>query len=556
MTSVRLSLSWKLTFLLVVFACFLTLIYFALSLVNAVQTMNHDFSRHVEVNARFAARLLRTGLPQAVKRWDLESRHQIEAAVTPLLRELQRELDLENIFLFTRLEENVVIHSSAKPLPFPSDLEPLLQEAFAGRLVTDENLVGQRERGRFAFAPVTEGVGKAGPRHVVAVQADLTALTRRVQLLLAQHMGFLFISVVLALLVGLLLARTITTPVRILRDGLQRVMKGDLRHTLPSRPLLGLPIQDELSQVIDAFNLMSRTLSEKNEENRALYDEINAFNKELARRVESATAELKAANERLREKQRQNERELALAQRIQTALLPAGCVLGPLRFSCLCRPAHDVGGDFYSFFPLSQEEVALVVGDVSGRGIPAALLMSMLYGVFLELPRQFRQPAEILKRANLALRDHGGQDFAPFATCFFGIFDFAQPALRYARAGHTLPLLVRGGKVQPLAGEGILLGAVDDPEFEEETLALEAGDKLVFYTDGLTEAVAPGGERYGTDRLLRCVQEHHFLAGEPLLDTILQSVLDFQRSLPQDDDLALVVAEVAGPAADRAGGAA
>lgn len=555
MTPVRLSLSWKLTFLLVVFACFLTLIYFALSLVNAVQTMNRDFSRHVEVNTRFAARLLQMELPQTVKQLDLESRQEIEAAVTPLLRQLQRELELENIYLFTRLKENVVVHTSAKPLPFPAELDPLLQEAFAGRVVTDENLFSQRERGRFAFAPVTEGVAKA-PRHVVAVQVDLTTLTLRVQLLLAQHMGFLFISVVLALLVGLLLARTITTPVRILRDGLQRVMKGDFRHTLPSRPLLGLPIQDELSQVIDAFNQMSRSLSEKNEENRALYDEINAFNKELTRRVEEATAEIKAANERLQEKQRQNERELALAQRIQKALLPAGSVLGPLRFACLCRPAHDVGGDFYSFFPLSQEEVALVVGDVSGRGIPAALMMSMLYGVFLELPRQFRQPTEVLKRANLALRDHGGQDFAPFATCFFGIFDFTEPALRYARAGHTLPLLVRAGGVEPLSGRGILLGAVDDPEFEEEHLVLEPGDKLVFYTDGVTEATAPGGERYGTDRLLRCVQEHHFLAGERLLYTILQSVLDFHDNLPQDDDLALVVVEVSMPAADRAGGVA
>jgi sigma-B regulation protein RsbU (phosphoserine phosphatase) len=234
-------------------------------------------------------------------------------------------------------------------------------------------------------------------------------------------------------------------------------------------------------------------------------------------------------------------RELEDAQLIQRALLPAampevdGCEM-----AAVWRPASAFGGDCYDVLPFSGTRAALSIGDVAGKGLPAALLMSNLQASVRAFAGDDVPPAHVVERANRALCRHTPLD--RFVTFFYGVIDTARRQFHYTNAGHNLPILVRSdGTIARLDAGGLVLGIAADAGYTHDTISLASGDRLVFFTDGITEADAADGEEFGDDRLLETVVT---LRGETpwrMVDAIVQRVSAFTGGCFRDDATLLVV---------------
>jgi serine phosphatase RsbU (regulator of sigma subunit)/ketosteroid isomerase-like protein len=235
------------------------------------------------------------------------------------------------------------------------------------------------------------------------------------------------------------------------------------------------------------------------------------------------------------------EQELRVARRIQQASLPKEVpALEGWEISPLYRPAREVGGDFYDFHPLSEGRLGLVVGDATGKGVPAALVMSTTCGM-LQLAAQASDPSsspgEVLKRVNEALLVRIPSNM--FVTCFYAILDPRIGSLSYANAGHDLPYLWHDGDAEELRATGLPLGLMPGMSYEQMETVLDAGESALFYSDGLVEAHDPKGEMFGFPRLRALVAEH----GEEgsLEEALLEELYSFVgEGWEQEDDITLL----------------
>ena len=202
------------------------------------------------------------------------------------------------------------------------------------------------------------------------------------------------------------------------------------------------------------------------------------------------------------------EQELRVARRIQQASLPKEVPkLEGWQITPYYQPAREVGGDFYDFFELKDGHLGLVVGDATGKGVPAALVMSTTCGMLGAVARSLNSTGEVLGRVNEALSARIPQNM--FVTCFYAILDPKSGSLTYANAGHDLPYLRRrGGGCEELRARGMPLGLMPSMDYEEKEIELEAGEGVFFYSDGLVEAHDPEGEMFGFPRLRELVAEH------------------------------------------------
>jgi serine phosphatase RsbU (regulator of sigma subunit) len=205
----------------------------------------------------------------------------------------------------------------------------------------------------------------------------------------------------------------------------------------------------------------------------------------------------------------------------------------------LYRPAREVGGDFYDFHLLSEDRLGLVIGDATGKGVPAALVMSTTCGM-LQLAAQSSEvtsPGEVLKRVNEALTIRIPPNM--FVTCFYAILDPESASLSYANAGHDLPYLHRNSAAEELRARGMPLGLMPGMGYEEKQTILEAGEAALLYSDGLVEAHDSEGEMFGFPKLRALVAEH----GEQrsLGDFLLEELHSFVgEGWEQEDDITLL----------------
>jgi serine phosphatase RsbU (regulator of sigma subunit) len=235
------------------------------------------------------------------------------------------------------------------------------------------------------------------------------------------------------------------------------------------------------------------------------------------------------------------EQELTVARHIQQTSLPKEVpVLEGWEISPLYRPAREVGGDFYDFHPLSEGRLGLVVGDATGKGVPAALVMATTCGM-LQLAAQASDssssPGEVLKRVNEALLVRIPANM--FVTCFYAILNPNSGHLSYANAGHDLPYLWHGRDAEELRARGMPLGLMPGMDYEEKEMVLDAGEGVFFYSDGLVEAHDPQGEMFGFPRLRALIAEH----GEErsLGDFLLKKLYSFVgEGWEQEDDITLL----------------
>ncbi|MCW5864051.1 MAG: SpoIIE family protein phosphatase [Anaerolineae bacterium] len=262
----------------------------------------------------------------------------------------------------------------------------------------------------------------------------------------------------------------------------------------------------------------------------------------LLEQLQSKIEALEAAQESIAQKERL-ERELELARQVQQSMLPRTFPSVPgLTFAAANAPARHVGGDFYDVIHLDAGRVGLVIADVSDKGMPAALYMALARSLILAESRQFASPAVVLARVNQLLLELGEQDM--FVTVFYGVLDPAAGRLIYARAGHDRPFLIRDGAAATLGGRGMALGLFDNALFQvsEEELLLRAGDRLVLYTDGLSDVVNPAGQMFDQRRLIALVLRHAARPPDDFCRALFADLTAYQGSAPQFDDMALVVA--------------
>jgi steroid delta-isomerase-like uncharacterized protein len=233
------------------------------------------------------------------------------------------------------------------------------------------------------------------------------------------------------------------------------------------------------------------------------------------------------------------EQELKVARTIQQASLPKEVpTLEGWQITPFYQPAREVGGDFYDFYELDDGRVGLVVGDATGKGVPAALVenatCAFLGGV---ATASGSSPGKVLARVNEAVLARIPPNM--FVTCFYAILDPQSGHLAYANAGHDLPYLWHGSDAEELRARGMPLGLMPGMEYEQKEIVLEPGDSVLFYSDGLVEAHNPKGEMFGFPRLRALVAEH----GEerPLGDTLLEELYSFVgESWEQEDDITLL----------------
>lgn len=233
--------------------------------------------------------------------------------------------------------------------------------------------------------------------------------------------------------------------------------------------------------------------------------------------------------------------QMRLARDIQMRLLPESPPeIEGYEIAGTSVPAQEVGGDYYDFIPFGTDRLAICLGDVSGKGIPAAMLMSNLQATLRSQTISNVSPKECMNRSNTLI--FHSTDFQKFATVFYGILDFKKNELIYTNGGHDDPMLfTKDNKHQRLSVGGTVLGFVEEFAYTEDKISLNPGDFFIIYSDGITEAMNLQEEEFGEERLIKAVQDSQDSPPKDLINKILNVVSTHVGKAPQMDDMTLVV---------------
>jgi phosphoserine phosphatase RsbU/P len=249
-------------------------------------------------------------------------------------------------------------------------------------------------------------------------------------------------------------------------------------------------------------------------------------------------------NARLYEKEKtlvKMQEEVRLAARIQTELLPksAPSIAG---YDIVGRtiPAQEVGGDYFDFIPIDEHRIAFCLGDVTGKGLPASLLMANLQATLRGQTLTTGSPKTCLERSNQLLYQSTSPE--KFATLFYAILDLENHKIHYSNAGHDNPYLCSGRvPTKRLKVGGIPLGMLPDFSFEQESVPLEDDSILVAYSDGVTEAMNVQEEMFGEERIAAVIDQHRLAPASEIIDHLVSAVKTFAAGHPQSDDITVVV---------------
>ena len=298
---------------------------------------------------------------------------------------------------------------------------------------------------------------------------------------------------------------------------------ADLLNLLKERPTLAFELIRVLSlRLQESDNAMIRDLNEKN------------------RQLSEAYEELKIAQAQIVEKEKL-EHELNLARDIQASILPKAMLcLNGFEFGARMVPARSVGGDLYDFILLSEDLIAIAIGDVSDKGIPAAMFMALFCSLLRAEVEHAVLPADVLRRVNRHLLDLN--EAGMFVTAILGILDLKRGEFSYARAGHEIPILFdREGDGNFVGWDlGQLLGFFPDPKLDVQSVFIPQGCTLLLYTDGAFDAWNSEGVRYGFERLVETVGAHVQNSPQKLCDLVVDALNAYQESSTQYDDITLV----------------
>ncbi len=321
--------------------------------------------------------------------------------------------------------------------------------------------------------------------------------------------AFLFLVLeVFALFFGFRISEGIVSAVHVLHRGTRSVAAGDLDT------VIDIPNQDEFGDLAASFNEMTSAVKQGRE--------------------------IALANDRLK-------RELETARAIQVRLLPSSePVVTGFQVVGASIPSREIGGDYFDFLVQGEDQIGIAIGDVSGKGMPAALLMSNLQA---SLHGQVMHPGTVsgvVERVNdLLVRS---TDPHMFATFFYGLLDARNATFTCTNAGHNPPILLRAsGEIEELTTGGLLLGMLGEQVYQQDTVTLAPGEIIVLYTDGITEAVGPAADEddydamFGEDTLFEVLRRNRHLPAAGIKDAILDAVSTHTSGVAQSDDITLVV---------------
>ena len=308
---------------------------------------------------------------------------------------------------------------------------------------------------------------------------------------------------------------------------LMEMRRADLEALLRRHPELAYSMLGTLSQRLEQSE--NHTVADLREKNRLL---------------QQAYDELKAAQAQIIEKEKL-ERELEVARQIQLSILPRSLPQnGRFEFAARMIPMSAVGGDFYDVLQLENGSLAVAVGDVTGHGVPAALLMALTVTLLRAEARRLDSPSEVLQAVNRELM--AVNDTGRFVTALYGILDASSGTFHYARAGHSLPLVLDAGRqpVEVSHGVGQPLGLFEELLLDEATLDFAPGSLMLIYTDGVTEAVNPQGEFFGDERLLATVRSSDGAGPDQTCEAVWGALQAYQAGTSQEDDVTLLAVGV------------
>ncbi len=355
-----------------------------------------------------------------------------------------------------------------------------------------------------SYAPLASSgwsLGVIFPREELL--SDINRLNRVVLAL-----GFFGLAVLFIIL--FFIAMSITRPIKILADTTRNIGKGSLDFELS-----GITSKDEVGMLADSFIYMRDSL------------------KKYIRDLTEATA----IKERMQS-------ELRIAHDIQMGIIPKIFPPFPDRTEFdiygILEPAREVGGDFYDFFFMDDERFCFVAGDVSGKGVPASLLMAITRTMIRTMSKDAANPGEILDRVNKGIaRDN---DASMFVTIICGILNIKTGEVLYSNGGHPLPLVIRAGEeVEFLKGDSdIVVGILEKVAYRTNRIQLNSGDVLCLYTDGVTEAADKKGGLFDEQRLKEAVYAARRMTVKEIILSVYHKVNEFSEGTPQSDDITLL----------------
>jgi len=318
--------------------------------------------------------------------------------------------------------------------------------------------------------------------------------------------GIFLVVVIVGILFSTGLTRSLTRSVHDLYIGTKKVEAGDFSHRIPIRT------KDQLSELAASFN-------------------------DMTQRVEQLIVEVKE-KEKL-------ESELEIARQVQAQLFPRDVPkLQTLELKGVCHPARVVSGDYYDFIPLDGRSTALIIGDIAGKGISAALLMasvqSSLHAQLTMAKNGAVSPATVVSRLNRQLYENTPPE--KYATFYCGLYDDQTGSLAYTNAGHLAPILIRQRNVIRLESNGMAVGMFPESPYEQNVIQLSAGDLLTAFTDGITESENAKGEQFGEERLTELLIKYHERPLDELVRIVTDAVGNWASDIEKQDDTTILLA--------------
>lgn len=255
--------------------------------------------------------------------------------------------------------------------------------------------------------------------------------------------------------------------------------------------------------------------------------------------IDEFTKEFDKLYDQLETRNKEIERDLAMAKQIQLNLIPSE---NPKNTYSIYQPMDHVGGDFYDFIHFQNEEkIGLFISDVSGHGVQAALITTMLK-TLIETAGELREnPKKLLAYINYKLYGITNDNFL---TAFYGIYNKKTKKFLYCRAAHNYPFLIRNNKIIQLRGRGKILGFFKDIELENKEIQLKSKDRLFFYTDGLTEAQGLDNKKHFEEKLLKLLLKYKDLSVHEYIEKIYEDLLLFTQEEPFKDDICVIASDV------------
>jgi sigma-B regulation protein RsbU (phosphoserine phosphatase) len=276
---------------------------------------------------------------------------------------------------------------------------------------------------------------------------------------------------------------------------------------------------------------------------------VNYFNEDHQRTLVTLASQIAVAIEnarlysRVAQQEQRLEHDLDMAREVQLRLLPPTPARKPhAEFATRFLPARTIGGDLYDFLPYDDERIGIAMGDVSGKAAPAALYAALISGIMRAATSQALSPAAMLKQLNDSLQERKMD--AQYVTMVFAVWNDEKQTLQIANAGAVQPLFCRGGQVETVQAEGFPLGMFKDVSYEEFTLSTRPGDAVIFFSDGIADAVNEREEMFGDARLTALVASHLKSTAQEMVDAIYQELSAFQGGVERFDDETVVVLKV------------